>query len=201
MRQCTSPFLCSCNYYNRDGSCTNSCSSPTVVLPDNTCGCPLGTTGSNCDVPLDLCDPTPCMNSATCMSFSGGFECTCPMDYTGERCETLIDPCDADPCLNGGTCIRESSTEFSCTCPEGYSGETCLDVNECEPDNPCLNGGSCQNTQGSYMCQCLGSWEGPSCETCGITNCTECSQDGTTCMQCADGFMMNTENLCCKCHN
>ena len=175
----------------------SSCPSPTVPQADNTCDCPAGTTGANCDVPFDLCATDPCMNSGTCTDLGTTFECACSADYTGERCESLVDPCDSTPCLNGGTCTRESFSDFTCSCPNGFSADTCIDVNECLLTNPCLNGETCQNTAGSYVCQCQGNWEGMVCETCGISNCATCSSDGSLCVECDDGFVINPDaNFC-----
>lgn len=38
------------------------------------------------------------------------------------------------------------------------------DINECVASNPCRNGATCQNTEGSYICQCLTGYEGRHCD-------------------------------------
>ena len=36
---------------------------------------------------IDLCDPDPCQNGATCSNFMTSYNCTCPEGFTGENCE------------------------------------------------------------------------------------------------------------------
>lgn len=41
------------------------------------------------DLPLDQCDPTPCLNGGVCdAGVDGGFVCLCPEPYTGKKCQT-----------------------------------------------------------------------------------------------------------------
>ena len=41
---------------------------------------------------LDVCDPNPCLNNATCMAGENGtIICTCPEGFTGERCKTEVE--------------------------------------------------------------------------------------------------------------
>lgn len=177
LEQCISSMASDCcNYYTLDGSCTISCPSPFVPLANNTCGCRPGT-----------------------ILFPGNI-CDCPPGFTGPQCDVVINPCTATSCINGGTCSPLGGGTFECICPAGLEGSTCqTDINECmATPSPCLNGGTCTNSFGSYMCSCQGEWQGQDCGSCGIANCTTCSTDGTTCMQCAGGFVFNSENTCCK---
>ncbi len=187
LNQCTSqsPTDC-CNYYDRDGSCTLSCTPPFVPLTDNNCGCPQGMVelpGNTCGCPqgmVELPDNT----------------CGCPPGFTGTACETSLDPCNPIPCVNGGTCLPLDSSSYECDCPMGFEGDMCQNnIDECVASpSPCLNGATCRDMPGSYTCDCQGNWEEADCGRCGITNCTTCSNDGSACDGCIDGYFFNPEN-------
>lgn len=153
LRQCSgfSSFVTCCNYYERDGSCTPLCSSPTVPQLDNTCDCPLGTTGVACDVPVNFCDPSPCMNMGTCSNSGSTFNCTCPAGYQGETCGTDINECNTTltPCLNGGTC-QNNMGSFACQCLGNWGGQDCgrCDISNCVVCSP--DGSRCLSCVDGY---------------------------------------------------
>ena len=48
-------------------------------------------TGSNCQFRINMCDSSPCDNSATCHDHITYYTCHCPYGYTGKHCETFVD--------------------------------------------------------------------------------------------------------------
>lgn len=47
------------------------------------CKCPAGFVGLGCENEVNLCFPSPCKNSGTCLSVEGGYRCLCKAGYTG----------------------------------------------------------------------------------------------------------------------
>jgi len=98
--QCTfSAEIFCCNYYTREGLCTTSCPQGTIAYPDNTCDCPPGMTGPQCEVIINFCNPEPCMNSGNCSSLINGYSCLCTPDFTGNTCETRLTPTTTMPTI------------------------------------------------------------------------------------------------------
>nr|XP_020640280.1 protein crumbs homolog 1 [Pogona vitticeps] len=145
-----------------------------------TCNCPLGYTGTTCEMAASSCDWHFCRHGGTCQDQPGGLACLCAEGYTGTYCETDIDECLSSPCHNGAVC-RDNLSGYSCYCVPGYQGKHChLEVDECVSD-PCLNGGTCLNMIGKYECICPLEYTGIHCEEdineCHINPC----QNGGTC--------------------
>ncbi|XP_046550547.1 neurogenic locus notch homolog protein 1-like [Haliotis rubra] len=186
-----------------NGPCQNGAMClPVQGAPYQTCSCPEGFTGTNCET--NLCMPNPC-NTGSCgpASNANGYNCTCTGNYFGVNCESNL--CLNNPC-------NTNDTDANCTYPDpanvqtrlcvcnasaGFHGELC-ELNVCQPD-PC-NGGSCSNIGNTdYMCTCPFNRTGQNCTeaVCPGTP-TECSgrgicvPDGTTpkC-NCSDGFFGN----------
>jgi len=39
--------------------------------------------GSLCEINIDECQSSPCMNNGTCLDLSDGFKCICPTGFSG----------------------------------------------------------------------------------------------------------------------
>jgi hypothetical protein len=187
---CTSEDPCDPNPCQHEGVCEAGEEGPV-------CACADGYKGTLCEVELNGCDKTPCLNGGTCTDTGAGtFSCECVEGYEGDACETDSDNCAAKPCLNGGKCV-DGLASYTCQCPIGFTGDTCeTEVLGCDP-NPCQNGGECtEKGAGKYTCACKPGYVGPQCET----NPNDCLPkicdngglcidgiDSYTC-ECADGF-------------
>lgn len=178
-----SAFTCVCTngsgyggkYCNEElfsfGSCsTNPCfhgGNCSEVSNSVTCSCPIGYTGSTCDIDIDECSSHPCVNGATCLDGFGSYLCqcmdgfsgrhcevTCPLGHIGENCEIEVDLCLYDPCKNGGSCQTQYGS-YTCTCSSKFTGEQCETPNDCSINN-CLNGGTCRNDDiDGHHCDCI----------------------------------------------
>ena len=131
----------------------------------NSCTCPPGWEGQQCQTQVSLCQAKPCQNGGTC---TGANQCQCAPGWTGAQCQTS--QCADKPCQNGGTC----SGVNTCTCAPGWTGAQCQ-TSQCA-DNPCQNGGTCS---GVNTCTCAPGWTGAQCQTsqCADNPC----QNGGTC--------------------
>eukprot|EP00058_Branchiostoma_floridae_P002319 XP_002587807.1 hypothetical protein BRAFLDRAFT_92256 [Branchiostoma floridae] len=128
-----------------------------------TCSCPTGYTGESCEIEINECDATPCLNGGTCTDEIGTFTCECPPGYHGDRCQNDFDECSSNPCRNGGQCLQ-GLNDYTCSCAQGFTGKNCeIDVDYCI-SQPCLNNGTCTDGQTSYSCQCGFGEKGDNCE-------------------------------------
>ncbi|XP_038077931.1 adhesion G protein-coupled receptor E1-like [Patiria miniata] len=128
---------------------------------DFICHCPQGTAGRNCDI--GPCNPSPCLNGATCALVQGGVTCSCLTGYYGRFCQ--FSPCTNDPCMNGGTCIVSGDT-YQCQCVPSFSGDICQLRMDCL-SSPCVNDGICfqsHNSEGEYFCNCSSAFTGVNCQ-------------------------------------
>ncbi|RMZ96451.1 neurogenic locus notch -like protein [Brachionus plicatilis] len=179
---------------------------PSSYKPFAYCLCPIGYTGTRCEICLTVTTPAPspvspcsnqqyCYNGGTCQpsSYEPFAYCLCPIGYTGSRCEICLttiatqpatlppSPCQTQQyCYNGGTCQPSSYKPFAyCLCPIGYTGtrcEICLTVttpapspvSPCSNQQYCLNGGTCRATNYSpyAICICPPNYTGTKCEIC-----------------------------------
>uniref|UniRef100_A0A8D0GC18 Sushi, von Willebrand factor type A, EGF and pentraxin domain containing 1 n=1 Tax=Sphenodon punctatus TaxID=8508 RepID=A0A8D0GC18_SPHPU len=125
------------------------------------CLCPPGYTGLKCEMEIDECKSSPCLNNGICKD---GFHCKCLPGFTGVLCDKNINECLRRPCKNGATC-KDGINSFRCQCVTGYTGPHCeVNINECE-SNPCLNQATCVDALNSYICKCPPGFSGSRCET------------------------------------
>lgn len=85
-------------------------------------------------------------------------------------CEPQSDPCKPNPCSYGGICSANPLTNVAvCECKDPYWGDFCdqkrvLNNDPCK-NNPCLNDGVCRADNFIAVCDCVGGFKGPFCET------------------------------------
>ncbi|KAK7080255.1 DNA repair protein Rad9,Rhp9, partial [Halocaridina rubra] len=158
------------------------------------CACPIGFTGSVCQVHIDdaFCNnaSNPCQNNALCTvtSFADTYECQCQPGFSGEHCEINDDNCASQPCWNGGIC-NDGVNTYTCDCERtGYIGDICqTNIDECL-SQPCMNGATCFDLYGGYECACPPGYAGELCDV----EVQECSsnpcQHGGTCTDLQNGY-------------
>uniref|UniRef100_A0A8B9NZ42 Protein eyes shut n=1 Tax=Apteryx owenii TaxID=8824 RepID=A0A8B9NZ42_APTOW len=169
----------------------NQCFSPQCL----TCNCSVFYTGDRCEINIDECISTPCLNNGNCIDDISSYKCHCNRGFIGTKCE--INECESVPCINGGSC-QDLDNAFVCTCLSGYTGEFCeVDIDVCsEPalnSALCYNGGICVDGPGRiFRCRCLDGFSGQFCEI----EVNECNSSpclhGSTCEDHINGYT-------CKC--
>lgn len=105
---------------------------------DYTCACAPGFTGKNCEVDVDDCASSPCVNG-DCTDGVNQYTCACAPGFEGKNCEVDVDDCATNPCLNGGTCA-DGVNSHTCDCPAGFSGANC---ETCVPTTCEAQGATC----------------------------------------------------------
>ncbi|KAK2544843.1 hypothetical protein Q9966_001651 [Columba livia] len=165
-----------------------------------------GFSGQYCEIEMNGCDSTPCLNGAVCQNDVNSYNCFCPEGFEGLNCEINFDECTYGFCKSNSTCL-DLVADYSCVCPPGFTDKNCsTDIDECF-FKPCKNGGDCHDLIGEFYCSCL---PGNNCEI----EVDECLSDpchnGATCVDhlnafsciCQDGFQGTTcEANINECHS
>uniref|UniRef100_A0A8C0PAW9 Protein crumbs homolog 1 n=1 Tax=Canis lupus familiaris TaxID=9615 RepID=A0A8C0PAW9_CANLF len=133
------------------------------------CSCPLGWSGTHCELNIDECFSNPCIHG-NCSDRVAAYRCRCEPGYTGVNCETDIDNCQNHQCANGATCISDPSG-YSCHCSGNFTGKFCrhtrLSSTVCGNEKTnltCYNGGNCSEFQGELKCLCRPGFTGERCD-------------------------------------
>ena len=102
---------------------TASCS---PVLGNYTCECLKGFTAELCEIAIDACQNSHCINNGTCISLSmAECSCLCEDPYEGFQCQFLKDPCIFQPCNHSGYSEAIDHESFICHCENRYGGLYC----------------------------------------------------------------------------
>ncbi|XP_018427060.1 PREDICTED: aggrecan core protein [Nanorana parkeri] len=73
------------------------------------CQCTPGYGGDNCEIDIDECLPSPCVNGATCVDGIDSFKCLCLPSYGGDLCQIDIEVCDEGWTKFQGHCYQHFS--------------------------------------------------------------------------------------------
>lgn len=160
-----------------------------LVMP--LAACPLGYTGTACDV--TICQSLqPCLNNGTCYFNADGssplYLCLCPPGYSGSNCEILTDNCALAPraCENGGSCVNQVN-DYTCSCLPGFSGARCqTNVDDCA-SSPCGANGCCVDAVNDYTCTCDPGYSGRNCQIAPLPCTANPCLNGATCSNGANG--------------
>ena len=182
---------CSSSPCVNGGTCTESTVEPTVSVHAYQCTCVAGfangvceydfiteyttecsvteseevaSLSGNCDIDVDECSSSPCVNGGTCTESTveptvsvHAYQCTCVAGFANGVCEYDF--------------ITEYTTECSVTESEevaSLSGNCDIDVDECS-SSPCVNGATCTESTAhavsvhAYACTCVAGFAGGVC--------------------------------------
>uniref|UniRef100_H0X4K5 Protein crumbs homolog 1 n=1 Tax=Otolemur garnettii TaxID=30611 RepID=H0X4K5_OTOGA len=157
------------------------------------CSCPLGWSGTHCEVNIDECFSNPCIHG-NCSDRVAAYHCGCEPGYTGVNCDVEIDNCRSHQCANGATCVS-GIDGYSCLCFGNFTGKFCrqsrLPSTVCGNERTnltCYNGGNCTEVQAELRCVCQPGFTGERCEK----DIDECASDpcfnGGLCQNFPNGF-------------
>lgn len=97
------PFVDSCALNPCNASNSVSCSNRFNPNFRN-CTCRSGFVGAGCEIDLNDCVSSPCLNGGRCVDGPGSYTCECASGHGGVNCNTEIDECASNPCQFGLSC-------------------------------------------------------------------------------------------------
>ena len=61
--------------------------------------------GRLCEVNVNECESSPCLNGGTCIDDVNSFTCRCPDGYYDQLCTSKVNECFSNPCHNDARCV------------------------------------------------------------------------------------------------
>ncbi|XP_072047469.1 LOW QUALITY PROTEIN: uncharacterized protein [Amphiura filiformis] len=129
-----------CFYTTSDDSFFSNCEN-SVRSNGYFCWCEPGWTGTRCEINIDECAPTPCLNGGTCHDGINQFTCDCVSGFTGSRCQfdTIIEVnnvtvpvCRKHLCESMGCSEGDQTTPKFCHCDKAckFFDDCCADYKD-----------------------------------------------------------------------
>lgn len=80
-------------------------------------------TGNLCQLNINECASSPCLNKGTCVDGVASFTCRCELPYSGPTCAEVLTPCSPNPCANNAVCTHTPDyLGYQCNCQSGWQG-------------------------------------------------------------------------------
>ncbi|XP_030370346.1 protein serrate [Scaptodrosophila lebanonensis] len=166
-------------------------------LVEFTCGCATGWTGPTCEINIDECAGGPCEHGGTCVDLIGGFRCECPPEWHGDLCQLDVNECEAPYApVSGGTTTTAAALltttaasimGSNITSAALLAALTSAVVASTSHTGPCINARECLNLPGSFSCDCLEGWGGPTCAQ-NLDDCVGQCRNGATCIDLVNDY-------------
>ncbi|XP_054654555.1 protein eyes shut homolog isoform X4 [Dunckerocampus dactyliophorus] len=164
--QCVAPFKgLNCDFLPCEAS--NPCENGALCVEELgyplgfRCRCRSGFTGPRCEINMDECSSSPCVNGF-CYDVVDGFYCLCNPGYAGLRCEKDTDDCLNSLCSRNSIC-KDLHLSYECVCHSGWAGEYCQQEIDGCLSQPCKNKATCTDHLDGYKCLCSPGWTGVDC--------------------------------------
>eukprot|EP00329_Picozoa_sp_Boothbay-MS584-11_P001434 20021_1 len=181
---------CGSNPCKNPATCTESITNSTISIDAYSCSCPIGWAngvcapgfipevytectvleGGNCDLDINECLSSPCLNGAICMDSStdpsiaiDSYSCSCSAGWVNGICPPIHPGLAADYVDNCLSHHNNSKTSDTGNCDFG--------INECT-SNPCERGSICDSNESApgaavsadnFSCACLPGWANGVC--------------------------------------
>jgi len=74
--------------------------------------CCICVQGRDCEIDLNRCRSSPCLNGGTCTNGYGTIMCECPFGFAGHDCGLNMVACLSSPCQNGDCYVSTTTTSM-----------------------------------------------------------------------------------------